>query len=94
MNYYLFYFILLNVLNISNINSLRFTQRKKFLFKNDKPKKFNQFYDNKYIKNNEKVTIFTKNEHIIDEEYEIPEWVNKKVFKYNKKNTKYNTTKY
>lgn len=81
---YLFLFILINFLYIFNGKSLRLT-RKKFLFRNPKP-----YEPIKYI----------VDENNMNEDYEIPEWVNSKVFKYNKKNTiygkytKYNITKY
>ena len=80
---YIFLFILINFVHLFNGKSLRLS-RKKFLFKNSKP------YISIPIK-------YTANEDNMNEDYEIPDWVNNKVFKYNKKNTiygKYNSTKY
>jgi hypothetical protein len=85
---YIFLFILINFVHLFNGKSLRLT-RKKFLFRNPKP----------YIS----ISIpmkYAANENNMNEDYEIPEWVNNKVFKYNKKDTiyakyaKHNSTKY
>ena len=58
---YIFLFILIKFLNIFNGESLRF-KNKKILFKNSKP-----YQPIKFI----------KNEFNMNDDYEIPEWVNR-----------------
>ena len=62
-------FILINVY-IINVKTMRFSQRKKFLFKNK--------ITNLHIRN--------KLNNDLTDDYEIPKWVYSKVFKYNKNN--------
>ena len=70
-------FILINVY-IINVQTMRFSNKKKFLFKN---KKNNKSHIKNQLNNN------------LSDDYEIPKWVYSKVFKYNKNNI-YNETKY
>jgi len=86
-------FIFLNVLTMFNVNSLRFTQKKRFLFKKsyDNNSKIITYINNENNENNEnenKINLKDENNDNKKEEpteYYIPKWVYKKVFKYNKK---------
>ena len=62
-------FILINVY-IINVQTMRFSHRKKFLFKN--------IINNSHIKN--------QLNNYLSNDYEIPKWVYSKVFKHNKNN--------
>ena len=66
---YILLFILINVY-IINVKTMRFSNKKKFLFKSK--------ITNSYIKN--------QLNNNLGDDYEIPKWVYSKVFKHNKKN--------